>query len=245
MERVSEITKPMLTILILAMLLIGSCSCNAQAGEEAYQVVRQTYADRAISISYPELSGMSDEEKQQRLNQLIRSEALSILADYEEGELDKLTVKLDYVIGRQTPGLFSVRFNGSRFLKGTAYPTDLMQSVNLDVRTGRKLRLPDVIRLDEQFVEAIKNGRMNAVEGVTWKKLKLDDKRLLKAFFQADSAVSSENPAWVFSYFTKDGMGISFSVIHALGDHVQLELSMDELKSFIQPEIAELVTRED
>ena len=237
--------KPMIWVLALLMLLVGCVSAGAEAGGEGYQVVRQTYTDRAISVTYPELSGMSDVEKQQRLNQLIRSEALTVLADYGESELENLTVKLDYVIVRQDSELFSVRFNGSRFLKGTAYPSRLAQSVNLDIQAGRKLRLPEIVQLHEQFVEAIKNGRMNAVEGVTWEKLRLDNKRLLKALLQADSATSTENPSRAFSYFTQDGIGISIGVIHALGDHVEFELPLAELKSFLRPEIAGLINRMD
>ena len=233
--------KPMIWVLALLMLLVGCVSAGAEAGGEGYQVVRQTYTDRAISVTYPELSGMSDVEKQQRLNQLIRSEALTVLADYGESELENLTVKLDYVIVRQDSKLFSVRFNGSRFLKGTAYPSRLVQSVNLDIQAGRKLRLPDVIWLDEQFVETIKNSRMNAVEGVTWGKLRLDDKILLKALLQADSATSTENPSRVFSYYTPNGIGISIGVIHALGDHVEFELPMDVLKPFVKPENINLI----
>ena len=244
MKEVRKI-KPMILVLTFVMLLTGCVSGSVQAVGEVYQVVRKTYVDRAISISYPELSGMSDAEKQQRLNQLIRSEALAMLADYEASELEKLTVKLDYVVVRQDAKLFSVRFNGSRFLKGTAYPTRFVQGVNLDLQAGRKLRLPEIVQLDEQFVEAIKNGRMNAVEGVTWEKLRLDNKRLLKALLQADSATSTENPSRAFSYFTQDGIGISIGVIHALGDHVEFELPLAELKSFLRPEIAGLLNRVD
>ena len=237
--------KPLILVLTFVLMTVGCISGSAQPGGEVYQVVRQTYEDRAISVSYPELSGMNDAEKQQRLNQLIRSEALAILADYEASELEKLTVKLDYVIVRQDSKLFSVRFNGNRFLKGTAYPSRLVQSVNLDIQAGRKLRLPEIVQLHEQFVEAIKNGRMNAVEGVTWEKLRLDNKRLLKALLQADSATSTENPSRAFSYFTQDGIGISIGVIHALGDHVEFELPLAELKSFLRPEIAGLINRMD
>jgi len=55
-------------------------------------------------------------------------------------------------------------------------------------------------------------------------KLRLNDNKLLKALGQADSAVSSENPERAYSYFTEDCIGVSFSVSHAVGDHVEFEL---------------------
>ena len=36
-------------------------------------------------------------------------------------------------------------------------------------------------------------------------------------------------------------MGISFSVIHALGDHVEFELPMAALSPFIKPEKANVI----
>ena len=193
------------------------------AQSNVYEVTRETYTDRAITIHYPQISKMNDGEKQSRLNEIIKSEALSILQDYDKGSLEKLTVKLDFVIGRQDSELLSARFTGSRFLKGTPYPTALLQSVNLDMQAGRKLRLPDIVQVDDKFVDFVLKSRRISAEGVTHERLKLDKSKLIKVFSQADSAVASENPERAFSYFTQDGMGISFSVIHALGDHVEYE----------------------
>lgn len=215
---------------------------DTKVQSNVYEVTRETYADRAITIHYPQISKMNDAGKQRRLNQILKSEALSVLQDYGTGDLEKLTVKLDYVIGRQNSELLSVQFTGSRFMKGTPYPTALIQSVNLEMQAGRKLRLQDIVQVDDKFVQAMKKGRINyAAADVTFEKLKLDNNKLLKAFGQADSAVTSENPERAFSYFTNDGMGISLSVIHALGDHVEFELPMVNLSSFIKPEKANVI----
>ena len=193
------------------------------AQSNVYEVTRETYTDRAITIHYPQISKMNDGEKQNRLNEIIKTEALSILQDYDKVSLEKLTVKLDFVIGRQDSELLSAQFTGSRFLKGTPYPTALFHSVNLDMQAGRKLRLQDIVQIDDKFVKFVLRNHLIAAEGVTHERLKLDITKLVKVFSQADSSVASENPERAFSYFTKDEMGISFSVIHALGDHVEYE----------------------
>ena len=241
------------TILVLLMLAVGCSSGGAESVKppvkeavakvelNLFEVTPATYSDRAITIRYPQINKMNDVEKQRRLNQILKSEALSVLKDYGASDLEKLTVKLDYVIGRQNSELVSVRFTGSRFLKGTPYPTALFQSINLEMQAGRKLRLQEIIQVNDKFVQAMLKGRMSAVENVTIEKLRLDNSKLLKAFGQADSAVVTENPERAFSYFTKDGMGISFSVIHALGDHVAFELPMVALSSFIKPEKANVI----
>ena len=70
--------KPLILVLTFVLMTVGCISGSAQPGGEVYQVVRQTYEDRAISISYPELSGTNDAEKQQRLNQLLHNGVLRI-----------------------------------------------------------------------------------------------------------------------------------------------------------------------
>ena len=227
--------------LLMVLLGIGNSSGNVQASPLVYELVKEVYTDRAISISYPQISNMNDTTKQDRLNQLLKIEALSVLNDYETSELEKLTVKLDYVIGRRTAELLSIRFTGSRYLQGTPYPTALFQSINLDMKEGNKLRLPDVIQVTAEFIEAIKKGRIQAAKDIPWEKLRLENNKLLKAFAQADSAVSSENPARAFSYFTIDGMGVSVAVIHALGDHVEFELPIENLAPFLKPEKANVI----
>ena len=235
-----------LAVIITMAILALSVGCSSGAAETAkppvptaqsnvYEVTRETYTDRAITIHYPQISNMNDREKQNRLNEIIKSEALSILRDYDKESLAKLTVKLDFVIGRQDAQLLSAQFTGSRFLKGTPYPTALFQSVNLDMKAGSKLRLRDIVQVDEKFVDFVLKGRRIAVEGVTNERLKLDKSKLLKVFNQADSSVSGENPERAFSYFTNDGMGISFSVIHALGDHVEYEFGKADSSITFQP----------
>ena len=242
------------TLILLLLALVAGCgavgaepaqkqaiAADTKPGGNVFEVVKETYTDRSISINYPQIRKMNDVEKQHRLNRILKEDALSVLKDYSASELEKLTVKLDYVIGRQNSGLLSVQFTGSRFLKGTPYPTALFQSINLEMRAGRKLRLQDSVQVNDRFVEAMKKGRMTAAKNVTIEKLRMDDVQLLKTFGQADSTVSSENPERAFSYFTKDGMGISFSVIHAMGDHVAFELPMTDLSTFIKPEKANVI----
>ena len=50
--------KPLILVLTFVLMTVGCISGSAQPGGEVYQV--QTYEDRAISISYPELSDTND-----------------------------------------------------------------------------------------------------------------------------------------------------------------------------------------
>lgn len=43
---------------------------------------------------------------------------------------------------------------------------------------GRKLRLKEIIPVNDKFVQAMLKGRMSAVENVIWEKLKMDSSKL-------------------------------------------------------------------
>lgn len=62
-----------------------------------------------------------------------------------------------------------------------------------------------------------------------------DAQDLLNYFKQSDE-VSQINESGTFSYITQDSIGVSISVPHALGDHLEMEISFAELSENIKKE---------
>ncbi|WP_044505067.1 hypothetical protein, partial [Megasphaera massiliensis] len=53
------------------------------------------------------------------------------------------------------------------------------------------------------------------------------------ALFNESDVISDANELGVFTYFTKDSLGISFNVLHALGDHAEFEIAYSEFKDHL------------
>ena len=119
-------------LLTLVCLMLMGCASGAETGEGKAdksentplfcrrQQEYQESDDHEVYIDYPQLSGMADQEKEKRLNALIKKDALKILEldicdgeycfsaglDYEIKYLDDQTISILYkgYYGYITPG---------------------------------------------------------------------------------------------------------------------------------------------
>lgn len=195
------------------------------SGPADYEISPEKYTDRDIVVKYPQITQLSDSDKQQKINQIIKTEALQMLSRYSADELDKLSINIDYIIKYQSEDLLSVTYVGQRYLQGTPYPVRVFFSTNIDIREGRKVRLPDVAVIDAGFVEKVQQGNFIAISpDITIKMLRLTDDKIIRAFSAADSIDEVENKAGAYSYFTNESLGVGLSVAHVLGDQVLFEM---------------------
>ena len=217
-------------IAIIAVVLYLSISPISNAAELTYSTEKQQYQERDISIEYPVINGLQDGHVQSIANSAIAAEALRILQEYTEAELQDLTLNLKYEIKLQSPDFISIAYTGDRYLKGTMYPVKLFFTTNINLQDGSRLRLSDLFSVDGQFANKLKKGRLQAVAPeLTIDRLDFTDDRLLQAFSQSD-ALQGENPDSVYSYFTSSGIGVSIGVSHALGDYVIFEADYPDVR---------------
>lgn len=105
-----------------------------------------------------------------------------------------------------------------------------------------KVKLTDLLEIDEAFVQELKNGIYRSYddnlnlreEGVMrdyWSGIK--DQELLNDLKYTDEADGANNSV-IFSYLTQDSLGISLSVPHALGDHLEMEIGYEKLSENIK-----------
>jgi hypothetical protein len=197
-----------------------------------YELTKQTYTDRKISIKYPQITNMKDVKKQEIINDIIKTEALYKLRRYSNSDLDNLSMEIDYDIKLQTGNLLSIKYSGLSIFK-SSYPNNLFYTTNINMDEGTRLKLNDLVNNDDSFVEKVKKGKFIADSPeITIEMLKLTNSELIKKFNTADSIGNSST----FSYFTNDSLGISIPVIHALGDHVEFELKYQDINNNIKAE---------
>ena len=180
----------------------------------------ETYSSGNISIQYPVVSQMDDAAKQDQVNELLKTNAHSIIQanDLDESK-DTLTVKCE-VISADRKRLTSV-YKGDRMSEGAAYPVSVFYTNTVDLNQVRDLGLSDytdaytmagyVLSDDVEFL------------GVTQdtKDAFLDLDILTEVFDGADFPLASET-AWPesFSYENHGTICFSVPVPHALGDYV-------------------------
>ncbi|MEK4472944.1 hypothetical protein NSQ91_06995 [Paenibacillus sp. FSL R7-0048] len=245
--------KQRLIIIIPILLILISCSAKAELNSdkaknssessigESYEVESNKYSKNKINITYPKLVNLANDTNEVKINELIQEEAIRIVKSYS---LEKDSLEIGYRITFKSNELLSIQYSGSAFAEGAAYPLNVFYTSNIDLEKGVKVKLTDLLEINEAFVEAFKQGNYKSYdkdlnlqeEGVIediWSGYDAQD--LLNYFKQSDE-VSQINESGTFSYITQDSIGVSISVPHALGDHLEMEISFAELSENIKKE---------
>lgn len=212
---------------------------SKQEGEEKitepFEIDTATYEDGELLIHYPQLNKMQDKELEQQINTLIQEDATLFLKQYQGGDSP---LEMNYEVVLPDSDIFSIKYTGD--YNGGMYPTSLLFTTTIDWKTGEKVRLSDKFVIDVGFIEKLQNAPF-----IDWENPKepnqekqaaiveylktFDSQTLIEAITKADHPNPEENPYGVFSYFLDDAVIISIQVSHALGDHAEFELKMNDI----------------
>lgn len=199
------------------------------AGNVQYALTKATYSNQNIKINYPQITNLSDSDsgKQQKINALIKTTALEVLNDYKDS-LSGLSLTMDYVIKYQGADLLSIEYLGLAIVKDAAYPVNLIQTTNIDLVKGKQLAISDVVTVNDSFAEKIKDGKYKAYSSDLDLKAAGALQDVLNGFSSQDLLESFKQPTAKY-YFTKDSLGVSLEVAHAVGDHLEMEMEYKTL----------------
>ncbi len=237
--------KNILLLLLFAFALtITSCdsgnkNANQVTDNTAYEITQASYIDKDIKVSYPQITGLVDANKQEKINELIKKEALEILDYYKDVE-EEVSLEIKYNIKWKGTNLLSIQYTGLGNIEGAAYPNNLFYTTNIDMNNYKKIKLTDCININEAFEKKVKEGKYvpwddelnSAIELI---KENINSYSLVDEFSNADS-ISKENMYNLFSYFTKDSLGISIGILHVIGDHAEFEIKYEDIKDEIKTE---------
>jgi len=218
--------------------IIDTSSDYKEIKESPYQVESLTYQDGNITIQYPQLTQMEDHNKQQKINNTIKKEAILFVNQYNAPDT---TLNMDYQMMVNSSESLSILYSGDLSVTGGLYPSHLVFTTNMNVGTGEKLRALDQYVIDELFIDKLKNSSYLDWENsdspnVEKKKAVIEylnsisTNELIGALIHGDRPTIQENLYGVYTYFKDDSLIISIQVPHALGDHAEFRLKLDELK---------------
>ena len=205
-----------------------------------YNVIELDYLENndklKYDIKYPQISGLSDTDKQRRINSTLKDEALKVLKYYENPS-GSVELRIVYKVVLANPNILSIQYSGSGSVSNAAHPNDLFFTTNINIETGDRVRLKDTVHIDKNFAHKFLNGEFKALrpeQGQALKQWSIKD--VQEKFNEADSLdnIGTAKQSDVFSYFTNHSLGISISVGHALGDHAEFETKYQAIKNNIK-----------
>lgn len=186
----------------------------------------KTYTSGKITIEYPAVDKMEDSTKQEQVNDLLKSNALSIIrVNGIDESKDSLAVKCKVVsVDRKR---ITAVYTGTLFSEGAAYPPNLFYTNTVNLTQVQDLGLGDFTDaytmagyvLSDDVVFSDLDAEMQAQ--VLEYRSTLDIDTINKIFAEADFPLSSETE-WPesFSYEKQGTIYFSLPVPHALGDYV-------------------------
>ena len=203
----------------------------------------QKYEVNSISVEYPVVSGMENSSQQDKLNEHLKENALSILKNYPDSKepmdesQDTLEVKCTVISADS--GRVTVTYEGYYNMKGAAHPNNLFYTNTVDVKTLKDISLKDAAdpytmaayALSEEvaFVTADPEAAKAVAEGLkaVQKDMTVEQYQecLEKADFPLKKGSDGKTVTWPasFSYESEGTLYYSVPVPHALGDYIIIE----------------------
>ncbi|HBJ1647128.1 DUF4163 domain-containing protein [Clostridium botulinum] len=212
-------------------------SKNLKEKSNEYELVSKNYNKNNVKINYPEIKKFNDDKKLKSINKYLKESALKVLDDYvkEDPNLEAVNLNVNYDVKFKNEKYISIVYEGEVNVNGTAYPSSIFYTTNVDLESGNIIRLSDysnvndilnklkdpknikVIAENDELAVAQKDFILNIGNDNLINMVKNAD------FHEVNTKIESPKDG-VYSYFDKDGVVISLQVNHAIGDHAEFKL---------------------
>lgn len=197
-------------------------------------VRRAVYTDDShpnsrISIAYPVFlqSGMDE------INVDIAEFAAGFAKETYGEDNSDLTLELDYEIKRYDKEYLSIVFEGSGNVYAAAYPNHLFLTKNYDMQSKEEITLADICTVDADLAEKVYAAIRQKVETDSYYGSESPSAEIVQTIARNTDALLQELQTCdadldgCQSYMTSQMIGISLPVIHALGDHFEVEIPLE------------------
>lgn len=213
----------------------SSQSQEEDTKEVPFESDTATFEDGQLTIHYPQLTDMKDKKLEQQMNNLIKEEATLFLTQYQDSDAP---LTLEYEVLLPESDTISILYKGN--YNGGMYPTNLFFTTTIDWKKGEKIRFSEVFVVDEAFIGTLKKASYLDWEQPTQPNKEKQDalfeyldtyttQDLIEFISKADQPTPEANPYGVYSYYTNNTVVLSIQVPHALGDHAEFEINLEDL----------------
>jgi hypothetical protein len=212
------------------------------------------YRKDGIDASYPEIVSGGSDVMRKEWNQIIRADFDKILQIYSFQPFPEPTpsstgvvptlLTVSYEIKGNTEGWLSIFYLAQYNSAYSAHPSNLVYTTNIDKRHSRRIRLSDIIEINDAFVEEFRTWKLKdnpqdtkEIQAAIYDYINHISNEELLAGFRAADHIGSDNPWGIYSYLTNDSLGVSIEVPNYAGDHAEFEQALTHLNQYLKPEL--------
>ncbi len=152
--------------------------------------------------------------------------------DTEAHEYSEYYINTDCNITYFSDELISITFQGMLNYKTAAHPNHLFFTLNIDRETKQRIIFKDNYDINWELYDIFSNyARNNIVEKAgEWPENWGSFSESICSFEEFERGMINENE--FFFYYTNDGIGISYQVPFALGNHLEVVIPYSEMREF-------------
>jgi len=203
-----------------------------QSQTEFYSIITETFEQGNVNVQYPQISGLGDDEKEKAINYLISDHILyTVIKVQDESLMAEQTLELNYQVTAQTTGILSILYTGSANIEGSAFATNNVYAITIDLEDVIGLKLSDFTEVDTDLAKKIKQST-----NITSSYSGTFDERLLPAIQNEKDnyIISGLTEEWAYYTFcvTPDSLIVSIAISHAGGDYVLIEVPGEYMRNY-------------
>lgn len=195
---------------------------SSAAPAEGFTFEEKTYAEDTVSIKYPQITGMSDADTQEKLNQIISDTALRDVKDLLSGT----AYELSYKVTLNTPVVISIYFDGYVNVPETIHPNLFLRGLTIDVAKQEIITLGSLLYAVDGVVDVMLSGTYSAMGYDMTREYEASIKENLTSlgedFWINELKNADAEGSSTVSFLTEDALVISVSVPHVMGDHIEI-----------------------
>ena len=192
----------------------------------------ETYSSGGVSIEYPSVTGMNSSEGEEAVNELLKSNALSIIqAQGIDEDADTLSVTCE-ILSADRQQLTAI-YTGELTAEGAAHPTAIFYTNTVDMDKAVDIGFSTYAEPSTMAGYVMSEGcQFDGLDGETEKAVReyiagqsMD--YFTELFRGADFPLKGDTFSESFSYETEGDIFFSIPVPHALGDYAIVKFTPD------------------
>jgi hypothetical protein len=203
---------------------------------QPYTILFETYKqDPFISIDYPQLNGLKDEDRQNLINQLIKKRALEPLVYVMSLNESDIYTDISYDIKLSNAKILSICYIGN--IEENDTDREIFYTCNISIDDATELRFTDFYDVTLELTDLILSYPLNdkQLNGINYLKSFLEsvDEYYLVELLKNGVDGTAGSVYGCYQYYTENSIGFSMYVPHDLGDHFECEIPYKMLDRFL------------
>lgn len=229
------------------ILALAAFTGLCDADNNGYELIRTNYRDGRVLISYPQIISTGNVRTQTAVNGLLKEEAMRCLNFFDPEKRNRLDLSLSYGVLRKSPGLLCIAYSGLGGTAGSSSRKRLYYTMTLDLKTFKRLTLPDIVEIDGRLAKRLKEaailnsgdgGGPIPAEAIRAEIRSRDEAGLVNILWEADrtNLIGTERQPEIYSGISNEALVLSVEMPPELGGHAEFALPLGGIGDLLTPQ---------